>query len=379
MRIKKDVVTQKLAFVAVDSDDHITRKTGLSSFTVYYSLNGGAAAQLVSPTVAELDATNMPGDYVLTVNGASMVSAAGELIIHITKTGMDDVTRIVEITTNFENDIYDRVGAPAGASIAADLVVIDNFVDDLEGRLTATRAGYLDELGSANLPADIDTLKTQIGTAGDGLTAVPWNAAWDAEVQSEVDDALVVQKLDHLVAVADNDDAVDNSIVAKLASSTGDWSTFVATTDSLQAVRDQGDTAWITATSVTVSDKTGFSLAADQSAVTIGAITGHTAQTGDSYAIVSSGTYGNSALNTDLDALLTRLPAALTAPTQGAPSATPSPMEALAWLYTQWRNKTTTTATLLSLYDDAGSTVLTKSTLSDDATTFQKAEFISGA
>jgi hypothetical protein len=30
----------------------------------------------------------------------------------------------------------------------------------------------------------------EIGTAGDGLTAVPWNAAWDAEVQSECADAL---------------------------------------------------------------------------------------------------------------------------------------------------------------------------------------------
>ena len=29
-----------------------------------------------------------------------------------------------------------------------------------------------------------------IGSAGAGLTAVPWNAAWDAEVQSECTDAL---------------------------------------------------------------------------------------------------------------------------------------------------------------------------------------------
>lgn len=30
----------------------------------------------------------------------------------------------------------------------------------------------------------------EIGTAGAGLTAIPWNPAWDAEVQSECDDAL---------------------------------------------------------------------------------------------------------------------------------------------------------------------------------------------
>jgi hypothetical protein len=35
-----------------------------------------------------------------------------------------------------------------------------------------------------------------------------------------------------------------------------------ATTDTLEAIRDRGDAAWVTATSVTVSDKSGFSLSA---------------------------------------------------------------------------------------------------------------------
>lgn len=48
-----------------------------------------------------------------------------------------------------------------------------------------------------------------------------------------------------------------------------------------------------------LTDESGFSLAADQSGVTIGTVntlTGHAAQTGDSYAITNSGTYGLSAL-----------------------------------------------------------------------------------
>jgi len=55
------------------------------------------------------------------------------------------------------------------------------------------RAGYLDELAAANMPADLDAVLADtavIGAAGAGLTAVPWNAAWDAEVQSEVADGL---------------------------------------------------------------------------------------------------------------------------------------------------------------------------------------------
>jgi hypothetical protein len=45
----------------------------------------------------------------------------------------------------------------------------------------------------------VDDIQTQIGTAGDGLTAVVWNADWDAEVQSEADDAIVANYLDYLL------------------------------------------------------------------------------------------------------------------------------------------------------------------------------------
>lgn len=47
-------------------------------------------------------------------------------------------------------------------------------------------------------------------------------------------------KLDHLIAIADGDDPVDNSIISKLADSgvTADWSAFVNTTDSLRAIKD---------------------------------------------------------------------------------------------------------------------------------------------
>lgn len=80
-----------------------------------------------------------------------------------------------------------------------------------------------------------------IGAAGAGLSAVVWNAAWDAEVESEVDDALVVQELDHLVHVADADDPADNSIVAKLAASDGDWSGFTVANESLEALKAEHD------------------------------------------------------------------------------------------------------------------------------------------
>lgn len=52
--------------------------------------------------------------------------------------------------------------------------------------------------------ADADTIwgiLNAIGSTGSGLTAIPWNPSWDAEVQSEVQDAIEVNHLDHLLAV----------------------------------------------------------------------------------------------------------------------------------------------------------------------------------
>jgi hypothetical protein len=125
--------------------------------------------------------------------------------------------------------------------------------------------------GTAKLKVDVETIKTQavtcgagvtvaayvgtaaantaqtgdsfarIGALGASLTGVPWNAAWDAQVESEVDDALKVLGLDHLVsAPVAGTDVADNSIAAKLVSksATADWDDFVNTTDSLQAAAD---------------------------------------------------------------------------------------------------------------------------------------------
>lgn len=64
------------------------------------------------------------------------------------------------------DDIYTRIGAPDGASIAADLVTIDNFVDELESRLTAARAGYLDNLSAG-----------AVALAATALTNTTWTDA----------------------------------------------------------------------------------------------------------------------------------------------------------------------------------------------------------
>ncbi len=85
---------------------------------------------------------------------------------------------------NWYQWLLDRLGSPAGASLAADLLAIDDLVDDLESRLTAVRAGYLDELdfalqeaitalqtdldNPAQYKADVTTLETRLSAARAG-------------------------------------------------------------------------------------------------------------------------------------------------------------------------------------------------------------------
>jgi hypothetical protein len=180
MNLTQSAARDIYVFMA-SSSDHVTGITGLgSALTVTMGKNGGALGS-ISPTVTE----RSNGWYTLSLT-ASHTDTQGELGFHVTGAGCDpsdfkhvvvaynpfdaaylgltgidelesrltaaragylDELAAANIPTDLSN-IYTRIGAPAGASIAADLLAIDNFVDDLETRLTAARAGYLDYLNT---------------------------------------------------------------------------------------------------------------------------------------------------------------------------------------------------------------------------------------
>jgi hypothetical protein len=100
MRIPSGVVDQYVYFVGVDATDLKTRETGLTTFTVYRSRNGGAAAAMTTPTINETDATNMPGVYELLLDEDMTIDAGDdsqEMVFHITHAGMAPVTRTIEL------------------------------------------------------------------------------------------------------------------------------------------------------------------------------------------------------------------------------------------------------------------------------------------
>jgi len=65
-------------------------------------------------------------------------------------------------------------------------------------------------------------------------------------------------------------------------------------------------------------------------------------------------------------------------PSQGTPGATISTGAKIDWLYKNWRNRKTQTATQWNLMNDDATTIDHKSTLSDDGTTFDKTEIVTG-
>lgn len=132
-------------------------------------------------------------------------------------------TYAAAVSGSVVKEIADNAG---GSTLTAEAVA-DAVWDELStGHTDAGKAGA--QLWTKINDVLADT--AEIGAAGAGLTAVPWNAAWDAEVQSECADAIAAAGLSTLTA-----DEV--------------WS---ATERTLTAF----------SFSVTVSDKTGFSLAA---------------------------------------------------------------------------------------------------------------------
>jgi hypothetical protein len=140
MRIPSGKTDQVIYFVAVDPTDLKSRETGLSSFTVHRSRNGGAATAYTTPTVAELSAANMPGVYSLLIDEDTTIAAGSdseEYVVHITQASMAPVTRSIELY---------RRDTTSGQTITVANGAADADIERLQGSLiaTPTTAGVLE-------------------------------------------------------------------------------------------------------------------------------------------------------------------------------------------------------------------------------------------
>lgn len=276
-----------------------------------------------------------------------------------------------------------------------------NDLATLVGRLTAARAGYLDELAAANLPADVDTLLARLTAARAGYL----DELAAANLPSDVDGIkAVTDLLPNAGALTDIDTGVNN-IEAKLPAN------FIMGSSDQTDKDDEIDAI------KTVTDLLPDAGALNDLATLIGRLTAARAGYLDELAAAN--------LPADVDTLLARLTAARAGyldelaaanipadvdqiiadialledvsaaqvnaemldvlnvdtfgePGQGAPPATTTLQLKLAYLYKAFRNKIETTAAEARIFNDAGAVVDQKATVSDNGVTFTRGEFVSG-
>lgn len=202
--------------------------------------------------------TPQTGDSYAVVNSVTFGNSALKTLIDTVDDFLDtEVAAIKAKTDNLPSDPADASDiAAAFSTVNSTLTTIAGYIDTEIGTII-TRLGTPSDLGSgATLSAnmvDIESQTDDIGTAGAGLTAIPWNASWDTEVQSECADALVAydppteaeMNARTLAAASYATAANQTTITTHLTDIKGaGWTV----TDTLEAIRDRGDVAWITAT-----------------------------------------------------------------------------------------------------------------------------------
>jgi len=174
----------------VDSTDGNTEETALSIANTDIKIWKTGATTLADKNSG--GATHIANGIYYTVLDATDTDTLGPLQVHVHVTGALSVKQECCV---LDEAVYDTVfgttalSTYAGGDTSGTTTLLTRVtgVVALASALT-TVEGKIDIIDGIVDGILVDT--EQIGAAGAGLTAVPWNTAWDAEVQSEVTDAL---------------------------------------------------------------------------------------------------------------------------------------------------------------------------------------------
>jgi hypothetical protein len=171
--------TKYTYFVAVDSADFTTREAGLSGFAVYRSRNGAAEVAYTTPTITEIDATNMPGVYALLLDEDTTLDstdAKQDMALHITVAGMAPVTK--EICIERLNDgVFLRGTAQAGATATITLPATASATNDFY------RGATIQIVGGTGVGQSRIALDDYDGTAKTVTVNMDWTTTPDSTSQ----------------------------------------------------------------------------------------------------------------------------------------------------------------------------------------------------
>lgn len=220
----------------------------------------------------------------------------------------------------------------AGLATAAALQIVDDFVDELESRLSAARAGYLDNLsgGAVALASALATLAGYVDTEVAAIKAKTDNLPSDPADDSDIDA--------QLAAIAAY---IDTEVAAIKAKTDLIPASPAAVGSAMTLAADAVNAATLAASAVA-------EIQAGLSTLTAGQVNAEVVD----------------ALNVDTYA-----------EPGGVPGATASLVAKLGWLFALARNKRTTSASADVVRNDADSAAIGTATLTDDGSTFTRGEY----
>lgn len=165
------------AFKMVDATDFATPETGLT-VTVQIRKAGGSFAGLTgSPSITEI----ANGWYEVVVPAADMNTT--HVILKATATGAAQSDEAFYLDDQITSDVYARLGAPAGASIAADVAGVQSDTNDIQTRLPAALVSGKMDSHTATMADDVITA-TKIAT--DALGSLELAASAVSEIAAAI-------------------------------------------------------------------------------------------------------------------------------------------------------------------------------------------------
>jgi hypothetical protein len=248
----------------VDATDGISAETGEAAGQPQISKNGAAFGN----TSATLTAIGNGAYYVVLTD--TELNTLGFIIVRYKSANTAEAQVMGQVVAF---DPYDAV--------RAGLTALPNANAEAAGGLytRGTGAGQINQNANGQVDSRTVAMDTGVVTAAAVATGAIDADALGADCITEAkiaDDAIAAEHIatGAIVAATFGAGAIDAAAIAADA---------IGSSEFAQAAADK---VWSTAARA-LTDKAGFSLAADQSAVTVGTVTtltGHTAQTGDTYA-----------------------------------------------------------------------------------------------
>ncbi len=171
---------------ATDFDTQYTRSGSAASTKVDVTALGSAGASHTDNAGIYVDATTSPGLFRLCVPDAAFATGVDEVEVTLLyASGLQETVRVT-LVDNITKDVYDRIGAPVGASISADIAGVQSDTDNIQTRIpTSLVSGRMD----SSVGAMASNTLTASALATDAVTEIQSGLATTVHVQ-EVEDKI---------------------------------------------------------------------------------------------------------------------------------------------------------------------------------------------